>query len=1111
MHKFRTEGFKGVLLSALLVTSLLAVFSLYVSNSKITTAPKAPEVLIASGTFTLTTYPIADAYVEEGHPTSNYGTQTKIIARSCDTGTGSNGQMRGFLKFDISSIPAGATITGAKLRLHGYYITEYIKNVSDVQIRQVTDDSWVESSINWNNQPAYGSVLSNIILLDNDSWAGSHPIDNWYENDVTSFVKTQFDNGDTTISLMIRCMQEYYDNLYYRGSYYHSKEAALENRPTLIVTYEQPLEHGVSVSVAPDTKDNLQGSVSSFVVTVTNTGSHQENYIMTIGDNDNWGLILSGDNLTVDNKLENVSPGYNRILTLTVAILDNATIGALDNIWIKVTAVDNENVTDNSYCIVRCTDEIKPTADAYVSDLWPDNKNNRLEIGVQSFTRENGNLRTFIKFPLSDIPSGKNVVSAKVMLYCWAASDDDVDAQICGVDNDNWLENEITWSSQPSIGDPLDTQTLTSWPTTIENSWISWEARDLLTQQRFYGDNNASFCIKAEVENTSGNYLFESRSYTVEQLRPKLVITFGDVQRAVSVSSISPVHRIGDNGVTENYTVNIINKGNVIDNYTLSSTDTAGWTSTFDTTSFLNVIPGQSITTTLHVAIPGGAAPGAVDNIKVTATGTSVADNEYVTTSVRKLSSWVVAGYSPDIENYGTAVAGAGNYIYVVTSNSFGTRVNFMRYDPTAGGSWTYLATPPVSSPFKNGTVLAWDSGNYIYTLGGGSYEDNAANSNARHYFWRYHIDNNWWENLAPTGNTDNENNNLGAQGYGDAIAVDTTDNYVYAILGQRYIGSTFWRYSIANNTWENRAFLWSSTDDGCSLVWTGGDFIYAFRGQSSTITKSFSRYSISGNSWTSMADTPEGVDDGGSLLWISGDNIYALLGGNSSTENARDNCFFAYSIKNNNWMKLENLPSGIADPNGPRMGSTGGNVYIWRGPCNPTKEYNPVLWVYALPPPPGALVVLSVGWNNVCFTAVDNTKDTPANVFPGLTYLTDYVIYWWKIGVGYKLQGASTPFNDNSGYWVYISTTKTVTTSGMRPPTRNIICSVGWNMVGFPVDNANTTPANVFTGLTYLTDYVIYWWKIGVGYKLQGVNTALNDNAGCWVWINQDKTVMVP
>jgi hypothetical protein len=369
MPRFRTKSFKGVLLSALVVTSMFASFILYFSNSKIVAAPKFPDVIRASGPFTVTSYPIADAYVQEGYPTTNYGTDYRVYVRSRDyPGTGGYGQERAFYKFSLENIPTGSTITSAVLYLHCYYINYYVHNVVDVEIRSVADDSWSETTINWDNQPAYGSVLADYWILDNASWDGSHSVDNWYENDITSYVESQFASGDTTISLCLKCMQEYYDNLQYRYTAWYTKEVpAVENRPTLIVTYAQPLEHGVSVRVSPDNKDNVRGSTSSFLVTVTNIGSNQENYLMTMGDNgNNWALALTGDALTADNKLENVISGDSRILTLTATIPDNVTPFIRDNIWVKATSLDNTDVTDNDFTILRCIPEQAVTGTASV-------------------------------------------------------------------------------------------------------------------------------------------------------------------------------------------------------------------------------------------------------------------------------------------------------------------------------------------------------------------------------------------------------------------------------------------------------------------------------------------------------------------------------------------------------------------------------------------------------------------------------------------------------------------------------------------------------------------------------------------------------------------------
>ena len=67
---------------------------------------------------------------------------------------------------------------------------------------------------------------------------------------------------------------------------------------------------------------------------------------------------------------------------------------------------------------------------------------------------------------------------------------------------------------------------------------------------------------------------------------------------------------------------------------------------------------------------------------------------------------------------------------------------------------------------------------------------------------------------------------------------------------------------------------------DGGALVYTGGDFLYAFRGWGTT---AFWRYSISANSWTVMATAPAPVASGGALVYTGGDFLYAFQGGNTT------------------------------------------------------------------------------------------------------------------------------------------------------------------------------------------------------------------------------------
>lgn len=139
--------------------------------------------------------PSADAQVASGNAATNYGTGTNLYVQS--SSTSSFGNERTWLKFDLSGIPAGATITGAKLQLWNW---KSAGASLPVEVRGATDDSWGETAISWNNQPAPGAVLDTQTLL-----AGTTDV--WYGWNVGSFVQQQF-GADKTVSLMLKAATE---------------------------------------------------------------------------------------------------------------------------------------------------------------------------------------------------------------------------------------------------------------------------------------------------------------------------------------------------------------------------------------------------------------------------------------------------------------------------------------------------------------------------------------------------------------------------------------------------------------------------------------------------------------------------------------------------------------------------------------------------------------------------------------------------------------------------------------------------------------------------------------------------------------------------------------
>ncbi len=108
----------------------------------------------AGGTLTFTS--IADSYVESSNPSTNYGSATQIrVDGSPD--------VRSYLRFNVQGL-SGA-VTSATLRVYANSAV-----TAGYDARSVADNTWVESSITYNNAPSVGNVLGSSGSVTSNTW-----------------------------------------------------------------------------------------------------------------------------------------------------------------------------------------------------------------------------------------------------------------------------------------------------------------------------------------------------------------------------------------------------------------------------------------------------------------------------------------------------------------------------------------------------------------------------------------------------------------------------------------------------------------------------------------------------------------------------------------------------------------------------------------------------------------------------------------------------------------------------------------------------------------------------------------------------------------------------
>ena len=160
--------------------------------------------------------PVADAYVSSADPTTNYGSAPVLYVGR----TGSTQIGRALFRFDLSSLPAGATVLSATFQAN-LVSNPVPPPTMTVELKRIVT-SWGELSVTWNNQPTYTG--SNPLIVG--------PALGYYDWDVLALVQA-WRSGTPNYGLALLSQDEAISA--YRG--FASKEHG-GPPPRLVIIYE---------------------------------------------------------------------------------------------------------------------------------------------------------------------------------------------------------------------------------------------------------------------------------------------------------------------------------------------------------------------------------------------------------------------------------------------------------------------------------------------------------------------------------------------------------------------------------------------------------------------------------------------------------------------------------------------------------------------------------------------------------------------------------------------------------------------------------------------------------------------------------------------------------
>lgn len=216
------------------------------TNTPTATSSRTPTPTATQTGGTVTFTPIADAYVNADSPTTNYGSSTALRADASPV-------VRSYLRFNAQGL--GGAVTRATLRVFANSASS-----QGYQVMPVSDNTWVENTINYSNMPSPGSSLGS---------SGTFGATAWTNVDITPYI-----TGNGVFNLALTTTSNTAISLASRESGANAPQLIVETQggggPTLTPTFTPTV---TSTATATQTPTSPYTSTPTATSTTSPTGT----------------------------------------------------------------------------------------------------------------------------------------------------------------------------------------------------------------------------------------------------------------------------------------------------------------------------------------------------------------------------------------------------------------------------------------------------------------------------------------------------------------------------------------------------------------------------------------------------------------------------------------------------------------------------------------------------------------------------------------------------------------------------------------------------------------------------------------------------------------------